>query len=29
VHQEAFINAFGLQAGDPLWKAPADRVRIW
>jgi putative endopeptidase len=29
VHQEAFIAAFGLQAGDPLWKGPDDRARIW
>jgi putative endopeptidase len=29
VHHPGFIAAFGLQAGDPLWKAPAERARIW
>lgn len=29
VHQQAFIDAFGLQAGDPLWLAPDRRVHIW
>lgn len=29
VHQPAFIQAFGLQPGDPLWRAEADRVHIW
>lgn len=29
VHHPAFIAAFGLQAGDPLWKAPEERARIW
>ena len=29
VNQTEFIAAFGLQPGDPLWKAPEDRARIW
>jgi len=29
VHHPAFFAAFGLQAGDPLWKAPEERAKIW
>jgi putative endopeptidase len=24
-----FYDAFGVTAGQPMWRAPADRVRIW
>jgi len=26
---DAFYEAFGVKAGDPMYVAPADRVRIW
>lgn len=29
VHHPAFVSAFELRPGDPLWKAPEDRARIW
>lgn len=29
VNHAEFHAAFGLQPGDPLWKAPDDRARIW
>ena len=29
VNLDAFHEAFGIQPGDPMWKAPEDRVRIW
>ncbi|MBL9128976.1 MAG: M13 family metallopeptidase, partial [Verrucomicrobiales bacterium] len=29
VHHPAFFEAFGIQPGDPLWKAPEARARIW
>jgi len=29
VHHPEFIAAFGLQSGDPLWKAPQERAKIW
>jgi putative endopeptidase len=25
----AFYEAFGVKEGDPMWRAPADRVSIW
>ena len=25
----AFYQAFGVKPGQPMWRAPADRVRIW
>jgi predicted metalloendopeptidase len=28
-HLDAFHEAFGTQPGDGLWRAPADRIRIW
>ncbi|MGE0314503.1 MAG: M13 family metallopeptidase [Lautropia sp.] len=29
LHLDAFFEAFGIRPGDPMWRAPADRVRIW
>lgn len=29
VHLDAFHEAFGIREGDPMWRAPAQRVRIW
>jgi putative endopeptidase len=29
LHLDAFHKAFGTRPGDPMWRAPADRVRIW
>lgn len=29
VNLDAFHEAFGTQPGDGMWKAPADRIRIW
>jgi putative endopeptidase len=29
VNLDAFHEAFGIQPGDPMWKAPEDRARIW
>jgi len=29
VHLDAFFDAFGIVAGDPMWREPAERVRIW
>jgi predicted metalloendopeptidase len=26
---DAFYAAFGIKPGDPMYVAPADRVRIW
>jgi putative endopeptidase len=26
---DAFYDAFGVKAGDPMYVAPADRVKIW
>ena len=26
---EAFYQAFGVKPGDKMYRAPADRVRIW
>ena len=28
-HLAAFYEAFGVQPGDALYRAPAERVRIW
>lgn len=28
-HEDGFYRAFGIQAGDPMWLAPADRIRLW
>lgn len=28
-HLNAFHKAFGTKKGDPMWRAPKDRVRIW
>jgi putative endopeptidase len=24
-----FYQAFGVKPGQPMWRAPQDRVRIW
>jgi putative endopeptidase len=29
LHLDAFHKAFGTQPGDPMWRAPEQRVRIW
>jgi predicted metalloendopeptidase len=29
VNNEAFLTTFGVQAGDRMYRAPADRVKIW
>jgi putative endopeptidase len=29
VNQEAFFEAFGIKEGDPMWRAPELRARIW
>jgi putative endopeptidase len=29
LHLDAFHKAFGTRKGDPMWRAPAKRVRIW
>jgi len=29
VNSDAFHDAFGTKPGDKLWKAPADRIRLW
>jgi putative endopeptidase len=28
-NQDAFYAAFGVVPGDPMYLAPADRVRMW
>ena len=29
VHLDAFHKAFGTKPGDPMWRAPKQRVEIW
>jgi putative endopeptidase len=29
VNLDAFHNAFGIRKGDPMWRAPEKRVKIW
>jgi predicted metalloendopeptidase len=29
INQDGFHEAFGTKAGDGMWKAPADRIRLW
>lgn len=29
MHLDAFHKAFGTRRGDPMWRAPEDRVTIW
>jgi putative endopeptidase len=29
LNMDAFHKAFGTRPGDPMWKAPRERVRIW
>jgi putative endopeptidase len=29
LHLDAFHNAFGTRPGDPMWREPVDRIRIW
>jgi len=29
MNSDAFMDAFGVKPGDKLYKAPADRIRIW
>jgi putative endopeptidase len=29
VNQPEFFEAFGIKEGDPMWRAPEERVKIW
>lgn len=29
VNQQEFFDAFGIKEGDPMWRKPADRCKIW
>jgi len=29
INSDGFHDAFGTQPGDKMWKAPADRIRLW
>ncbi len=29
VNQQAFFDAFGIKAGDPMWRKPEERAKIW
>lgn len=29
VNQEAFFAAFGIKEGDPMWRKPEERAKIW
>ncbi len=29
VNQQSFFDAFGIKEGDPMWRAVADRCKIW
>lgn len=29
VNQQSFFDAFGIKEGDPMWKAPDQRAKIW
>jgi putative endopeptidase len=29
INADAFHDAFGTKPGDKMWKAPADRIRLW
>ena len=29
VNFQPFYDAFGIKAGDPMWRKPADRAKIW
>jgi predicted metalloendopeptidase len=29
INSDAFIEAFGIRAGDKLYKPAAERIRIW
>jgi putative endopeptidase len=29
VNQQSFFDAFGIKEGDPMWRKPADRAKIW
>lgn len=29
MHLDAFHKAFGTRTGDPMWRAPEQRVTIW
>lgn len=29
VHLQEFFDAFGIKPGDPMWRKPEDRTRIW
>jgi len=29
VNQQEFYDAFGIKEGDPMWRKPADRCKIW
>jgi len=29
VNQREFFDAFSIKEGDPMWRQPADRAKIW
>jgi putative endopeptidase len=29
INNDGFHEAFGTKPGDGMWKAPADRIRLW
>lgn len=29
VNQQSFFDAFGIKEGDPMWRKPEDRAKIW
>jgi putative endopeptidase len=29
VNQQTFFDAFGIKEGDPMWRKPEDRAKIW
>jgi putative endopeptidase len=29
INSDGFQEAFGTKPGDRMWKAPADRIRLW
>jgi len=29
VNLQPFYDAFGIREGDPMWRKPEDRAKIW
>ena len=29
VNLQEFFDAFGIKEGDPMWRKPEDRAKIW